>query len=190
MTYVVYKQALSSSHIDYMANITTNQFQASPNNDIVQRKTQYRYPGIELSLNDTVIYDIASKYVDKFCSFTNQQPMYDNGPGTDATFVNATVGEGIAMHVDRPIYQLDDNFNILPEYVDRFCSKTVVMCLSSDYVGGDIDVQVSEREIETVHLLSGDVLVMESLTPHALTPISSGQFMAVCYFMCGNITPP
>ncbi len=189
MTYMIYKQAILPADVTAIATLCDaafdDQVTAGTTMALSDRQSCNRYPGIELPF-DANLLNIATEFATKYTIHTKQSVLFDAGPGTAATYVNAVAGESISTHVDRPIYVLDSSYNVLPEFDNRYCDKTVIVCVSSDYVGGDIDVFLSERVVETVHLAAGDVVVIDGLTPHALLPVTSGQFKAVCYFMCGT----
>ena len=191
MSYVVYRKALTVQEVALLNTMCEDEY-----NDLVssnkvvsypRRRELSMYPGTELRVSSNDVLQYAFRFATKSSARLSGTVDVDDGPGTGCTYINAQSGEQLSQHIDKPMYVLDSNFKVLPEHENRACGKTVVLCLTSDYVGGDIDIWINERDVEIVRLEAGDVLVVDGVVPHALSQIESGCFLALCCFLCYTI---
>lgn len=150
-----------------------------------QKNSPRYYPGFSISDNSQIL-NVLQPFAKSASIANGWNQDFDLSFGTGVNFFNAAVGEKLGRHIDKPLYELDENYQVKPEFDNRYCSKTVIACLSSEYSGGLIQIFTDEEKFDEIRLDVGDVLVINGLTPHQLAEVKSGVFYALCAFFCAN----
>lgn len=171
MDYKIFKHALSVSECDDFIKYGENEYSLLKANQIYPNRG---YPGFTLK-NATPILDKLSTFITQ-AEFTEP---YDYGFGTGVNFINAQQGEKIGQHIDKPLYELDENYKVKTEFDNRYCSLTVIAC-----IGGQHDLSIDDNNIQ---VSTGDVIVLKGFTAHEMKPVISGTFYLLSAFFCTNI---
>ena len=135
------------------------------------------YPGITLKIDDVVRY---------LSQFIEDDIKYDFSFGTGANFLVFQPYAGLGVHTDKPLYELDENYKLLPEYENRYCAVTVIGCTETSK-DSHIAVVIEEDKEELVPMEVGDVLLIRGGVPHYLPPATFSKSSYVCGFYCDNI---
>lgn len=187
---IVKKNFLSAKQIEDLAKQARDYAEKfwlkNPMRTYPERLKHNLYPGC--------IIEDAGNILDLFMSITKEVSEqagwftgFDSAIGSGVNYLNPQKGEILNYHIDKPLYELDGNFQIKPEYQNRFCSKTVVVCLSNTAEGGFVTFKIDEDLEETVCLEVGDILIMDGLTSHKMDRVVSGQVEYLACFYCGNL---
>ena len=171
MDYKIYRSALTPQECsDYIAFGEAQYASVNPD----QKYPIRGYPGFTLKNSQAIAAKLAS-----FIDPSGFGVVYDFGAGTGVNYLNLQTGEGVGQHFDKPLYELDENYQIKPEYKNRACSVSVLAS-----IGGKNDFSV---EGDNITLAVSDVLVIKGLTVHELKPVQSGVSYLLSGFFCTNV---
>ena len=171
MDYKLFRNALTTSECEQFIEFGKSQYPLLKSDQLYPNRG---YPGFILQ-NATSVLDKLATFI-KQAEFTEP---YDYSFGTGVNFINAQQGEKIGQHIDKPLYELDSNYQVKPEYENRYCSLTVIAC-----IGGNNNLSVDDDNIE---VSTGDVIVLKGFTAHEMKPVISGTFYLLSAFFCTNI---
>ena len=131
------------------------------------------YPGF--TLNDSL--DIQKRLLNLLTP--DFSVTYDLGLGMAINFINAKPGESLGLHIDKPLYEFDDNLQIKPGYENREVSLTILCGLRGhNRLGIDGDDIVIEES---------DVILMRGYTVHELKLVEADFYMLSAFY-CTNQT--
>ena len=133
------------------------------------------YPGITITDSSVCQY---------LSSFVPENITYDFSFGTGANYVHTPLGRALGFHSDKPLYELDENFKLKPEYENRVCVATVIACLEGQAV---IRITLTEDVREDVTLKAGDVLTLNGGVFHELLPVEVELASFACGFYCTDL---
>lgn len=170
MDYKLFKNALTVTECEQFIDFGKSQYSSLKSDQLYPNRG---YPGFILQ-NATSVLDKLATFI-KQAEFTEP---YDYSFGTGVNFINAQQGEKIGQHIDKPLYELDSNYQIKPEYENRYCSVTVIAC-----IGGENTLSVENNNIQ---VSTGDVIVLKGFTAHEMKPVTSGTFYLLSGFFCTN----
>ena len=171
MDYKLFKNALSLSECEDFVNFGQSQYPLLKTEQLYPNRG---YPGFTLQ-NATSVLDKLTTFITQ-AEFTE---LYDYNFGTGVNFINAQQGEKISQHIDKPLYELDENYKVKSEFENRYCSVTVIAC-----IGGQHTLSVENNNIQ---VSTGDVIVLKGFTAHEMKPVTSGTFYLLSAFFCTNI---
>lgn len=171
MDYKLFRNALTTQECEQFIKFGKSQYPLLKADQLYPNRG---YPGFTLQ-NATSVLDKLATFI-KQAEFTEP---YDYSFGTGVNFINAEQGEKIRQHIDKPLYELDSNYKVKPEFENRYCSLTVIAC-----IGGQNNLSVDDDNIE---VSTGDVIVLKGFTAHEIKPVISGTFYLLSGFFCTNI---
>lgn len=171
MNYKLFKNVLTSTECQDFIEFGLKQYKLLNSDQLYPLRG---YPGFTLQ-NSTHILDKLSTFIQQ-AEFTEP---YDYSFGTGVNFINAKCGESIGQHIDKPLYELDDDYQMKPGFDNRYCSLTVIACLA--------DENTLIVDDDTLLVSVGDVIVLKGFTAHEMKPITSGTFYLLSAFFCTNI---
>jgi len=171
MDYKLFKNALTTSECAEFIEFGKSQYPLLNSDQLYPNRG---YPGFTLQNARPVLEKLAT-----FITQAEFNETYDYSFGTGVNFINAQEGEKIGQHIDKPLYELDNNYKIKSEYESRYCSLTVIAC-----IGGNNNLVVDDDNIE---ISTGDVIVLKGFTAHEMKPVISGTFYLLSAFFCTNI---
>lgn len=148
---------------------------------------EYGYPGITIHSEDLQkeLLDLLEPYALKTNAEEGWDYEVDRSFGTGVNFLKYNPGSQLGMHTDMPLFKHGPDLQVLPEYKDRVCYLTVIVCLSKNHTGGELQVQDGD-ELMTVDLNVGDVIVLNSMyCRHQVTKVQSGKRFGMAAFFCG-----
>ena len=162
------KSAVSNEKINELATVCASEFEQSS-------LIEGGYPGITLKATEPVQF---------LSQFMFDTVNYDFSFGTGANYIYAPRNTRLSVHIDKPLYELDEKYCVKPEFDNRCCVGTVILGL-----GGTASIEIVEEEDkkETVSLSAGDVLVLSEATAHQLLPVDCDLATMLCGFYCSNI---
>lgn len=166
--YVLIKDAVTSTDLSQIKNICAAQFAQST-------LLSNGYPGI--TLTDKSVCEYLSNFIPADIA-------YDFSFGTGANYVHMLQGRALGLHSNKPLYELDENFNVKPEYKTRVCVVTVIACLDGQ---STIRITEAENAHTDVALSSGDVLVLNGGVFHELLPVEVELASFACGFYCTDL---
>ena len=170
MDYKLFKNALNQQECADFVTLGKNQY------GLLQEDLLYpnrKYPGFTLQNATTVLDKLAT-----FITQTDFNIKYDYSFGTGVNFINAEQGEQIGQHIDKPLYELDEAYQVKPGFEDRYCAGTVLAC-----VGGTNEMGI---EGDSIIMTPGDVIVLKGFTVHEMKPIMSDTFYLLSAFYCSE----
>lgn len=170
MDYILFKEALTPSECQSFKEFGESQYQSLKPDQLYPNRS---YPGFTLKN--------ATNILDKLATFIDQAEFdidYDYSFGTGVNFVNAQDGEKVGLHIDRPLYELDENYQVKPEFENRVCAVTVLAA-----IGGNNVIYVEETGIP---MSPGDVIVLKGFTPHEMKTVISDTFYLLSAFYCSD----
>jgi len=170
MDYKLFKNALTINECQQFIEFGTSQYPLLKEDQLYPNRG---YPGFTLQNANTVLEKLAT-----FIAQAEFNESYDYSFGTGVNFINAQEGEQITQHIDKPLYELDDKYNVKPEFENRYCSLTVLAC-----IGGKNNLVVEDNNIE---VSIGDVIVLKGFTAHEMKPVASGTFYLLSAFYCSD----
>ena len=170
MDYKLFKNALTTSECADFAALGKSQYESLKQDLLYPNR---KYPGFTLQNATTVLDKLAT-----FITQTDFNITYDYSFGTGVNFINAQEGEFIGQHIDKPLYELDDNYKVKPGFENRYCALTVIAC-----IGGKNNLVVDDDNIE---VSTGDVIVLKGFTAHEMKPIVSDTFYLLSAFYCSG----
>ena len=170
MDYKIFKNALSVPECDDFIKFGQNQYPLLKSEQLYPLRG---YPGFTLQ-NTTSVLDKLATFITQ-AGFTEP---YDYNFGTGVNFINAQQGEHIGQHIDKPLYELDENYKVKTEFENRYCSVTVIAC-----IGGEDTLSVEDNNIK---VSTGDVIVLKGFTAHEMKPVVSDTFYLLSGFFCTN----
>jgi gentisate 1,2-dioxygenase len=168
MDYKLFKNALITSECADFAAFGKSQYESLKQDLLYPNR---KYPGFTLQNATTVLDKLAT-----FIAQTDFNITYDYSFGTGINFINAQEGEFIGQHIDKPLYELDDDYKVKPGFENRSCSATVLAC-----VGGTNIINI---EGDDIIMSPGDVVVMKGFTVHEMKPVVSDTFYLLSAFYC------
>jgi len=171
MDYKLFRNALTTSECAEFIEFGKSQYPLLKSNQLYPNRG---YPGFTLQNSTSILEKLAT-----FITQAEFTESYAYGFGTGVNFINAQEGERIGQHIDKPLYELDENYKVKPEFDNRYCSLTVIAC-----IGGKNNLSVDDDNIE---VSTGDVIVLKGFTSHEMKPITSGTFYLLSGFFCTNI---
>jgi hypothetical protein len=170
MDYILFKDALTPSECQSFLEFGESQYSSLKEDQLYPNRG---YPGFTLKNSKHVL--------DKLATFITQSEFninYDYSFGTGVNFINAQDGEKIELHIDRPLYEMDQNYNIKPEFENRVCAVTVLAAISGN--------NVMYIEETGVLMYPGDVIVLKGFTPHKMKTVISDTFYLLSAFYCSD----
>jgi len=170
MDYKLFKNALNQQECADFVTLGKNQY------GLLQEDLLYpnrKYPGFTLQNATTVLDKLAT-----FITQTDFNIKYDYSFGTGVNFINAEQGEQIGEHIDKPLYELDEAYQVKPGFEDRYCAGTVLAC-----IGGTNEMGI---EGDSIIMTPGDVIVLKGFTVHEMKPIMSDTFYLLSAFYCSE----
>lgn len=170
MDYKLFRNALTTSECEQFIEFGKSQYPLLKSDQLYPNRG---YPGFVLQ-NATSVLDKLATFI-KQAEFTEP---YDYNFGTGVNFINAEQGEIIGQHIDKPLYELDDNYQIKPEYENRVCVVTVLAG-----IGGSNIISVEDEDIQ---VSAGDVIVLKGFTAHEMKTVISDTFYLLSAFYCSN----
>jgi gentisate 1,2-dioxygenase len=170
MDYKLFKNALTAPECEQFIEFGKSQY---PLLKEVQLYPNRKYPGFTLQNATTVLDKLAT-----FITQTDFNITYDYSFGTGINFINAQEGEFIGQHIDKPLYKLDDNYKVKPEFENRYCALTVIAC-----IGGKNNIVIEDDNLE---VSTGDVIVLKGFTAHEIKPVISDTFYLLSAFYCSD----
>lgn len=170
MDYKIFKNALSLSECEDFVNFGQSQYPLLKTEQLYPNRG---YPGFTLQNTTAVLNKLAT-----FISQTDFNIKYDYSFGTGVNFINAERGEQIGQHIDKPLYELDDAYQVKPEFKNRVCAGTVLAC-----IGGTNEMDI---EGDSIIMTPGDVIVLKGFTAHEMKPVVSDTFYLLSAFYCSN----
>lgn len=132
------------------------------------------YPGFTLTSSHSILVRLS-----EFLLETDFNITYDYEIGSAVNFINAQQGENIGPHIDKPLYEFDENIQILPEYENRECVMSILVGLKGQ--------NIFSIDSDDITLEEKDVIVMRGYTVHELKPIQDAEFYMLSAFYCSNI---
>jgi gentisate 1,2-dioxygenase len=170
MDYKLFKNALTTSECADFVTLGKSQYGSLKQDQLYPNRG---YPGFTLQNATTVLDKLAT-----FITQTDFNIKYDYSFGTGVNFINAEQGEQIGQHIDKPLYELDDNYKVKSEFENRVCAVTVLAGIRGSNIISveDEDIQVS----------AGDVIVLKGFTAHEMKPIVSDTFYLLSAFYCSE----
>jgi len=168
MDYTIFRNALNELECSNFLQFGKDQYPLLKPNQLYPNRG---YPGFTLKNADSIL-DKLTKYV----SLANYKESYDRGPGTGVNFINAEPGETLDQHIDKPLYEFDQNYQIKSEFENRYCALSVLACIGgiNTLVIEDADIVVS----------TGDVIVLKGFTAHAMKSTEKDTFYLLSAFLC------
>jgi gentisate 1,2-dioxygenase len=171
MDYKLFKNALTASECADFVVFGKSQYSLLKEDQLYPNRG---YPGFTLQNAKSVLEKLAT-----FITQAEFNDSYDYSFGTGVNFINAQEGELIGQHIDKPLYELDDNYKVKSEFENRYCAVTVIAC-----IGGKNNLVVDDDNIE---VSTGDVVVMKGFTVHEMKPIVSDTFYLLSAFYCTDL---
>ena len=171
MDYKIFKNSLTPHECQDFIDFGKSQYAGLKADQIYPNRY---YPGFTL-LDASSILNRLKNFIDIF----DINITYDLGPGAGINYINAQIGEGIGPHIDKPLYEFDENIQVLPEYNNRACSATVLACLQGS---NEFNIEGQDITIET-----GDVIVLRGFTVHEMKPVNTDIFYLLSAFYCTDI---
>jgi hypothetical protein len=170
MDYRLFKNALTTSECADFVTFGKSQYGSLKQDQLYPNRG---YPGFTLQNAITVLDKLAT-----FITQTDFNIRYDYSFGTGVNFINAEQGEQIGQHIDKPLYELDDNYKVKLEFENRVCAVTVLAG-----IGGSNIISVEDEDIQ---VSAGDVIVLKGFTAHEMKPIVSDTFYLLSAFYCSE----
>jgi hypothetical protein len=170
MDYKLFKNALTTSECTDFATFGKSQYGTLKQDQLYPNRG---YPGFTLQNATTVLDKLAT-----FITQTNFNITYDYSFGTGVNFINAEQGEQIGQHIDKPLYELDDAYQVKPGFEDRYCAGAVLAC-----IGGTNQMDI---EGDSIIMTPGDVIVLKGFTAHEMKPVVSDTFYLLSAFYCSG----
>lgn len=191
MSIVLKKNFVQQEQLEVFKNqafqAATEFWNQQPDRAYPERKKFSFYPGCIIP-NAGNILDFFMPVVKEVSEKQGWFLNFDSAIGSGVNYLNPQEGEILNYHIDKPLYELDSKFQIKPEYRNRFCSKTAILCLSNTANGGHVTYRLDEEFTDSVCLEAGDLLVMDGLTSHRMEKVLSGQVEYLACFYCANIS--
>lgn len=170
MDYKLFKNALTQQECADFVTLGKNQYKSLKQDLLYPDR---KYPGFTLQ-NATAVLDKLATFITQ----TDFNIKYDYSFGTGVNFINAEQGEQIGEHIDKPLYELDDAYQVKPGFEDRYCAGTVLAC-----VGGTNEMGI---EGDSIIMTPGDVIVLKGFTAHEMKPVVSDTFYLLSAFYCSE----
>jgi hypothetical protein len=170
MDYKLFKNALTTSECEQFIALGKSQYPLLKEDQLYPNRG---YPGFTLQ-NATIVLDKLATFITQ----TDFNIKYDYSFGTGVNFINAEQGEQIGQHIDKPLYELDDNYKVKSEFENRVCAVTVLAG-----IGGSNIISVEDEDIQ---VSAGDVIVLKGFTAHEMKPIVSDTFYLLSAFYCSE----
>jgi gentisate 1,2-dioxygenase len=170
MDYKLFKNALTTSECEQFIALGKSQYPLLKEDQLYPNRG---YPGFTLQ-NATIVLDKLATFITQ----TDFNIKYDYSFGTGVNFINAEQGEQIGQHIDKPLYELDDNYKVKSEFENRVCAVTVLAG-----IGGSNIISVEDEDIQ---VSAGDVIVLKGFTAHEMKPIVSDTFYLLSAFYCSG----
>ena len=170
MNYKIIRNALSLEECQNLIKFGEDQYVYLNPDQIYPNRY---YPGFTLRNTETIQHRLA-----EFVADSGLDVVYDFGLGTAVNFINAEPGDSLGMHIDKPLYEFDENLQVLPEYDNRMCSLSILAGLS-----GSNELGIEE---DIITLNETDVIIMRGFTVHELKPVMD-KFYMLSAFYCANI---
>ena len=170
MDYKLFKNVLTATECEEFIALGKSQYPLL-NED--QLYTNRGYPGFTLQNAKSVLEKLAT-----FITQAEFTESYDYSFGTGVNFINAQEGELIGQHIDKPLYELDDNYKVKSEFENRVCAVTVLAG-----IGGSNIISVEDEDIQ---VSAGDVIVLKGFTAHEMKPVVSDTFYLLSAFYCSG----
>ena len=108
MDYKLFKNVLTTSECEQFIALGKSQYPLLKVDQIYPNRA---YPGFTLQNAKSVLEKLAT-----FIIQAEFNESYDYSFGTGVNFINAEEGEQIGQHIDKPLYELDDNYKIDRNY--------------------------------------------------------------------------
>jgi hypothetical protein len=170
MDYKLFKNALTPAECADFIDLGKSQYGFLKQDQLYPNRG---YPGFILQNATTVLDKLAT-----FITQTNFNITYDYSFGTGVNFINAEQGEQIGEHIDKPLYELDEAYQVKPGFEDRYCAGTVLAC-----IGGTNEMDI---EGDSIIMTPGDVIVLKGFTAHEMKPIVLDTFYLLSAFYCSD----
>jgi hypothetical protein len=170
MDYKVFKNALTEKECKEFLELGKSEYSSLKPDQLYPNRG---YPGFTLKN--------AKPVLDKLATFISQAEFdidYDYGLGTGVNFINAQDGEKVGLHIDKPLYELDENYNVKPGFENRVCAVTVLGVISGNNV-----MYIEETGIP---VYPGNVIVLKGFTPHEMKTVISDTFYLLSAFYCSD----
>lgn len=104
--------------------------------------------------------------------------VFDQGLGSAINFINAGPGESLGLHIDKPLYEFDENLQVLPEYNTRECVLTLLCGLK-----GQNEISIDG---DNLILYAQDVIIMRGYSVHELKTVINDFYMLSAFY-CSDI---
>lgn len=170
MDYKLFKNALTATECEEFIALGKSQYPLLKEDQLYPNRG---YPGFTLQNAKLVLEKLAT-----FITQAEFTESYDYSFGTGVNFINAQEGERIGQHIDKPLYELDNNYKIKPEFENRYCAMSVLAC-----IGGKNNLGIEDDIIE---VSTGDVIVLKGFTAHEMKPVTLDTFYLLSAFYCSE----
>lgn len=192
MDFKVYKNVINGSRCDELSSICDEKFNRILTNypDVREARSNpsfigCRFPGFTINKSIDMLNEL-SPFVTQASQELSWDDNFDLNAGTEISYMNAKVGEFLGKYSAVPVTKIDSNGQLLPEYNNRYCSKTLILSLTDDYQGGEIVIYDISNMKTTVRLEKGDVMVIDAFIQHEVLPITSGQIKLLFAYYCAS----
>lgn len=165
MDYKILKSALTAKECNDIILFAESQYADLKADQIYPNRY---YPGFTLKNSLDIQNNLTRLITDDF------PVVYDLGLGTAMNFINAKSGESLGPHIDKPLYEFDENLQVLPAYQGREVSLTILCCLR-----GQNEISVDDN---IILLEETDVVLMRGYTVHELKLVQDDFYMLSAFY--------